>query len=475
MAVRRPRGILSRTRTMFLVLLFGLLALSLKPFAPLERALDLAFVPTRVLVELASPLGWLRAAEVRAAERELFASDAAARERAERVLAAEQRAALPSRPELCAGRRRVHGEVVRRGREGLDRVIVRLATTDGVEPGMPVTAGDVFVGRVARVEPGAAREVTVDLVTAADFFVGAVQEEPEPAGHEPCRAVVGGLAPRAQGERAIHLALHNPSRRPALGARVVVREPDLPGLLEADRWSKLADGFELGTVAALDVGGQSELLRLRPRLDYEAGLSQVVVLAGAARGAPAQELAIDTFERANWLAARALTAGDVTAARSGRRISAGALHGVRAGAAVAFGSRLIGVVAHAGWVASDVQHLDDAGLRLAALARFDGDAPPRAVGEIVSTGRRRADGALEFLWEARVALDDLGPGELAAELFTGSGREGVPRGLAIGTTSLPRGIGTHPIAVRPEPGAERPRHLAVWLGAARAAAGEERP
>src|SRR5690606_35783546 len=90
-----------------------LVALGLRPVGIVERAVDLVFLPGRLVAELVAPARWVRAGELRAAEhRSLAQLEDEAREIAE-LLAAEQHHALPP-PEFLAGRSVVHGEVVRR-------------------------------------------------------------------------------------------------------------------------------------------------------------------------------------------------------------------------------------------------------------------------------------------------------------------------------------------------------------------------
>ncbi|MDP6763453.1 MAG: hypothetical protein QF903_09115 [Planctomycetota bacterium] len=471
---------LSPAGTVYLVALLGSTALALKPFPPAERVLDALLLPTRVLPELAAPLAWARASSVRAAEHALAA--AAEEEEGRIALALEEarRACLPTDPELLAGRRRIHGEVVGRSPQGLDRVVVRLASLRGVEAGLPVVSGDAYLGRIAALDADGRREATLDLVTGADFLVGArlVATGAGVEGESTARMVVGGLAPRVAAPGAggseggagagrsaedHRLAVHNPSPRNVSFGDVLVDEPrpaDHGGL--GDRWSWLANGYRLGTLEAAGIGRGRRLLRVRPELDYRGGLHQVIVLAPSAGDGDGEEVgeALATLDPSRWLAARVLAPSSLSPRRDGLRLAAGRWSGVREGAAVAFGARLVGVVEHAGWATADVRLLGDPGLSLTLLARLAGEPAPRSVGEVTVLGRD-ALGAVRLRWEARLPLGGVGAEPVEAELLTGSGRSGVPAGLLVGHALLPRGAGTHELSVRSDARVERLLRLKV--------------
>jgi len=207
-------------------------------------------------------------------------------------------------------------------------------------------------------------------------------------------------------------------------------------------------------------------VRIRSQLDFKSGLFQVIVLAPEGELPDAERLELDTFTASRWLPARALTRGDVTPTREGRRLSKGELDGVRSGSAVAFGAHLMGRVGEAGWVSSDLLGLGDPGLRLAVLAKIEGEPSPRPLGELISLGRRRSDGLLRFSWTCRIDIeaDGSNAGLAAADLYTGSGENGVPRGLFIGTTRLPTERGEHVILVEQDNAVGELGHFFVWRG-----------
>lgn len=479
----RP-GPFTRARTLYAVLVLGLAALALEPSPRIERALDACLLPTRALAELAAPLEWLASPEVRAAEADLARDAATARARAEALFLDEQDAALPTRAELALGRRFVHGEVVRRGEGDLDSIVVRLASLDGIEAGMPVVAGDHYVGRVTRALDEAAREVAVALVTGKSFFVGAEVVDPgdDSVSRAPVELTAGGLAPRVGGdEGSLELAVHNPSRKPSSGGLVVVREPRFPaperGLAHtgADRFAELADGFRLGLLERVALDGGAHVFRIRPGLDYQSGLFQVLVVAPADGGPSERRLALDTFEPEAWVPLSALPGGEIDARRRGRRFTLPFGAPLARGAAIAWAGHFLGRVERCDAVGVDARWLGDPGLVLAALARVEGEARPFALGELVSLGEQDEDGAIRLRWNARVALGGEG-GPARAELFTGSGVEGVPRGLYLGTAELPRGSGRHFITLHPAPNALRVEHGLGWRGLPETrASGEEAP
>lgn len=451
---------LTRRRSLYLALLIVCAGLSLSPVRGVEEVLDVLFLPTRAVAVLVAPLRWAGAREVRAAERDLFARAEAGRSDAEALLAAEQRAALPS-PILCEQKRLVHGEVIRRIRDHLDSVAVRVATREGLEVGMPVVTGDAYVGRVAALDEGDASLVRVDLVTGSEFYVGAeVFDERDGAALTGRPVIVGGLVRSTRGhEHELHLRVHDPSRRGARAGRVYVRELEAYG----EEYATLADGFSLGRMETLRNQHGSELTRIVPEFDFESGLFQVVILAPDEMGGePPAALELDTFVGASWTRVRALTQGDITPAREGRRLSGGRLAGLEPGRAVAFGAHLVGRVGEVGWATADLRGLGDPGLRLAALARIDGDPVPRPLGELVSLGRDDEGRRLRFRWTSRVELG--GAASVGAQLFTGSGEEGVPRGLVIGRAELPTTPGVHEVWVEQDPEVARLDQLFVWRG-----------
>jgi len=465
--------LLSRRRTFYLVLLLGCAAVSLRPVAPVERVLELLFTPTRAIALLIAPVRWWGANDSREAAESLWARAPRTRAEAEELLADEQAFALPS-AELRSDRRLIHGEVVGRERDDLDSIVVRVATSEGIEPGAPVVTGNWYVGRVTSIDGRDPHLVHAALVTRSGFRVGARVDATDrfrrPA--EPVAMVVGGITSELRDEEgSIFLDVHNPLRRGLRSDPVFVEERIALDQQQAD----LAHDFALGRLRSVCLPRGSEELRIEPGLDFVSGLFQVIVLAPPLP-APGQGTAVeaaftgeevlelDTFVAARWIETTALNRGDVSREREGRRLSSGRVSGVESGSAVAFGGHLVGRVGGVGWLTSDLLELGDPGLRLAVLARLEGEARPRPLGEIVSRGRRRSDGLLVFSWICRVDL----PGEpgttLAAKLYTGSGEPGVPRGLYIGKAELPLGRRRHELLVEQDPEVRELDTLWVWRG-----------
>jgi len=468
---------LTRSRTLYLVLLLGLAFLSLRPIAPVEYLLDAALLPSRALAELGAPIAWLQSREVRASSRE----QVAARERELAASAELERSVLAS---VVGERTRagpealwVHGEVVGRDREELDRIRVRLADDRGAEVGMPVVSGEFFVGLVSRVpgraaaasEPAAqrhAREIEVQLITGADARIGALVVGA--SGEPEAELVAGGIAPPVD---AIYLDVHHPSRSRLEGGAVVVDEP----AYLAGEHTPLANGYLLGELERVRVarGSRDErtLLCIRPGLDYAAGLYQVLVLVPRGAEPPADPGAdplaggpLEDPEQGAWRGARLFLRSELSPWREGRKLALGRRHGVALGSALASGARLAGRVTRAGPLSSDVRLLGDPGVEVAALAMI-GDVP-HVMGRIVGLGRS-ADGSLRFRWEAAVPIEAVdGASEVPATVWTGSGEHGVPRGLLLGETRLPCGRGPHTIRLRQPAGAREPRDLSVWTGPA---------
>ena len=479
----RLSRLLTRRRTFYLVLLTVCAGISLRPIAAVERGLELVFVPARAIVELVVPVRWWRARVAREAEESLWARAPRTRADAERLLADEQAFALPSHAELRRGRRLIHGEVIGRDRDDLDRIVIRVPTSEGIVPGAPVVTGDWYVGRVTGLDAREELLVHAELVTGSGFRVGA-RVEVTGRFAEPVAMVVGGISTELQDEEdSIYLDVHNPLRRGLRPAEVFIEERVAFDPLQAN----LARDFALGRLRSVRLPKGSELMRIEPGLDFESGLFQVIVLApplpsvgesavveAAVIGpeiaaidavASAEEvLELDTFVASHWIATTALTRGDISRGREGRRLSRGRLGGIESGSAVAFGGHLIGRIGGVGWLAADLLELGDPGLRLAVLARLEGEAQPRPLGEVVSLGRRRSDGRLTFRWICRVDL----PGEvgerLAAKLYTGSGEAGVPRGLYVGRTLLPVGRDRHELIVEQDAEVRDLDSLWVWRG-----------
>jgi cell shape-determining protein MreC len=461
--------VLGRRRSTVLVLLILCAVLSVRPIPMVNSVLDLLFTPTRFIAELVAPLSWVRASEVQAAELSIDKVARTVRGSAARLLSEEQRSALPTLPGLRTGRRRVHGEVIRRTLGNKDRIEVRVATTEGIVPDLPVVTGNHYIGRVARLDGEDPNLIHVDLVTGKGFFVGAAVQRLDWRGEsmgQPVPFVAGGLvnAQDADAEQ-LHLALHHPILRGQDKGRVFVSESgEFDEVLAA-----LSHGFLLGELQSYREGPDSVGLRIQSPLDFKSGLFQVIVLTAETAGEEARMLELDTFVSGNWLAARALTRGDVTPTREGRRLSKGSMAGISTGRAVALGAHLVGRVGEVSSLSCDLLGLGDPGIRLAVLAKIDGESVPRPMGEIVSLGRSREDGSLAFRWTCRIDLEPAMSGELLyAELYTGSGEDGVPRGLFIGWAALPTERATHEIKVMQDSAVQELNHVFVWTGAERA-------
>lgn len=461
--------VLGRRRSTVLVLLILCAVLSVRPIPVVNGVLDLLFIPTRWIADLVAPLTWARASEVQAAEQSIDQVARTVRGSAARLLSEEQRSALPTLPELLRGRRRVHGEVIRRSLGNKDRIEVRVATTEGIVPDLPVVTGNHYLGRVARLDAEDPHLIHVDLVTGKGFFVGAAVQRLDwrdrPLGSA-VPFVVGGLVNAQESDAdQLFLALHNPILRGADSGRVFVSEP---GEFDAGL-AALSHGFLLGELQAYEEGPDSMGLRIQSPLDFESGLFQVIVLTAESGGGEARMLELDTFVEGNWLPARALTRGDVTPTREGRRLSKGSFAGLASGRAVALGAHLIGRVGEVSALSCDLLGLGDPGIRLAVLAKIDGESVPRPMGEIVSLGRSREDRSLAFRWTCRIDLEPSPDGEpLYAALYTGSGEDGVPRGLFIGWAALPTERATHEIKVIQDAAVQDLDHVFVWTGAERA-------
>ncbi|HVS10226.1 MAG TPA: rod shape-determining protein MreC [Planctomycetota bacterium] len=436
-----------RPRALHLAALAVLAFLALRPSPRLEGAIDLALAPARVLAELAAPLRLVRARQARAAEAALRAREPDDYRVRRQLFADQARFALPERPELRQGRSFVHAEVVGRA-DSLDGIVIRpeSGTCAGILPGMPVVSGDVYVGRVAEVGGEDPALATVELVTGGGFHVGAVlhstEGDADALGRGPARMVVGGSTPRARGRgHEFLLAVHNPERRALREGAVRVDEGG--GALEP--FQREAQGFDLGRLVDLGEGRYA----LEPSIDYRAGLFQVVVVrppdpSGLGEAPPADVL----FDEA-WLAVRATACGEPTPGREGLAIGSGSWSGVREGAAVVSGVRLVGRVAHAGPFGAGVATLGDPGFAVPVLARVEGRERPLPLGRLVSLGRDAGD--VLFAWDAIEHLDpsvETGGAPVPAQLFTASSERLVPRGLVLGEAELPRGKGPHVIRLR---------------------------
>ncbi|MFT7667400.1 MAG: cell shape-determining protein MreC [Planctomycetota bacterium] len=454
---------LGRRRTIYFVLLVLCAVLSLRPIPLIAGGIELLFVPTRLIAELVAPLAWLRSSEVRAAEERIDLEARIVRGAAEILLEVEQASALPTRLELRVGRRMIHGEVIRRSRGNLDRVEVRVASTAGIVPGLPVITGDYYVGRVAELDAQDSSMIRVDLVTARGFYVGAAAGRRDWQGEligSEVEFVVGGLA-KTSADDQLYLELHNPTLRGIKTGEVTVSEPaDMDAEL-----AKLSRGFLLGELRTVTLPKGAKLPLIQSPLDFASGLFQLIVLAPESDLPEAEVLELDTFVAENWIPVSTITRGDITATREGRRLSGGSLAGLKKGQALALGARLVGRVGETGFLTADLLSLGDVGLRLAVLAEIEGEEAPRPLGELISLGRDRKDGSLRFQWTCRIDLGKGSEGErLQADLYTGSGEDGVPRGLYIGSTELPTTREPHLLRVWQDRAVADLNHVFAWKG-----------
>lgn len=444
----------SRVRTLQLAAAGALAVLAVRPVAPLERALDWAVAPARGLVELAGPVGWLQSRDVLAATPEHDAQLEDERAEQARLEVAVRRMAEPETLTPQAGR--VRAEVVRRPDGELDQLLVRVEDPSVVGEDLPVVAGDVFVGRLDVAATRADRSLPPDqflvhLVTGADFRVGARTLRGDG------RMVVGGLA----GLPGLRLAVHNPEDRGRTGGPVLVDEP-------ASTLGGLANGFRLGELvreAPDPEAPERRVLGLAPDLDYETGLHQVLVLLPGDGPAPLQRQHVPLAQDGRWLPARLPVRGELSATREGRPLALGRIQGVRDGAALASGTRLVGRVLRAGVAESDVGMLGDRGLTVPALALLEGAEGPRVhvLGRLTCLDRRGA--TVRLRWPASLPLDPsrFPGGAVRARVWTGSGEALVPRGLLLGDTRLPTGPGPHVLELTLPDDGEEPSGLVVRL------------
>ena len=462
----------SASRALYLSSVVGLALVSLRPHPVVEAAVDVALMPVRVLAEVVRPARLLRTAEVRAADRRLRALEDEDMATRDQFFADSSAFVIPDRLDLTAGRRFVHAEVIERVAGDLDRIVVQVESghCQGLEVGMPIISGEVYAGRVHAVDQPRPGLALVDLVTRADFRVGGrlVPDDADAAqdagGTDPVRLVVGGVstALRRVGKREtkdVVLAVHNPSRRHAAPGRVVVDE----GAAGSEAFRREAAGFTLGTTVYLQAtaedGEPSLEDGIAPHLDYGAGLFQVAIVCPADVVREPEQPLRDVLEDWLWRPVKATAAGDPSTWREGQKLASGRLNGVRTGAAVASGTRLVGRVVHAGFLTSDAALLGDPGMWVPGIARLEGRAQPLVLGRLVSLGRETDAAGTEailFHWEAIVPLEEFPDGSgleqagaetVRAVLYTGSGEPLVPRGLLLGECELPRGPGPHLLRV----------------------------
>ncbi len=419
---------LSYSRVLFLLAFAAFAVFSLRPESAVDRGLELAVSPLRALTELAAPLTWLRVGEAHAAQDRMKATADSETALRKSLFADEWRFTLPSEPALRAGRRFVRGEVIGRDEKDLDRVEVQLesSSSKGVEVGMPVIAGDNYVGRVASIDRVHDGRVKIDLVTRRQSFVGArVASGEDPLG---ARIVVGGVTSASRLARRANLAVHHPERGEIVRGRVRVDET----WSKLEPFARLSKDFVLGDLESEPIGG----VGVRPAIDYSSGLFHVAIVlpADAARD-PEREL-VDVLESDRWVRARVLSQRDPSPSRCGLVIAAGSSDGVAVGSAVVFGTRLVGKVGAVERWSSKVELLADRGFTVNAVARLTEVDRPAVLGALSSEGRRAEDGALDWTWTSPSELA-VADASVDAVLFTGSGDRRVPRGLILGAAWLP--------------------------------------
>ena len=450
----------SRSRTLYLVVCLALAVLSLRPVESVDRLFDVLLAPARVFAELSAPVGWLQGRRAHASDPGEEGLRAAERRQNAQLERAVLDSAQPADPRRLDGVGWRHAEVVRREHGNLDRIRIRVDGRSGLEPGLPVVSADYYVGVVVDRWGGRGGvpqddELLVELITSAKARIGASVEGGEMPGLTDLTAdlVVGGLAPVSGRE---YLDVHNPERRGIERGRVVVN--DSRELAEDHAY--LANGFLLGELERVVEDGK-EVLGVRPALDYETGLYQVLVLLpgdGPLATAARRE---SILEDDGWRRARFFLRSELSWWREGRKLSLGRIHGVERGAAVASGARFVGRVERAGLSISDVRMVGDPGLAFAALAMVrtpDGGERPHVMGRITCAGRD-PDGALRFEWPATIEIP--GEGLVRASVWTGSGEAGVPRGLLVGDAELPCGPGPHLVHIHQPQGAQEPGNLRV--------------
>lgn len=428
-----------------------------------ELGLDLLLVSSRPLAALAWPLsgtGVVQAAGDAQAERLRLAEleQRAALERAVR------RSAEPTE-DLGPGNF-VHAEVVGRSPGALDILKVLVDRVGLVEVGQPVVAGDAYVGRVSSVVLSlrngvGVEDVEVAMVTGRRARIGAKVVDLDD-GEELARVVVGGLLPSTEfglpGARQV-LCMHYPSRRSLRSGLILVDEPPMDTSGSEDL-GYLANGFRLGELILsvdADERTREKLRGVETELDYATGLYQVLILTE-----PSTAEAPKAEEKDIWASASLALRAGAGLGREGRKLLRGRSAGVLPGAALVSGVRLYGRVERAGQWSADVRGLGDSGLSLPALAVLgDGsDIRLHVLGQLVALGRNGA-GQLRFHWDASVPLE--GTKALRARVWSGSGEDGLPRGLLLGDTLLPAGPGPHELLIEPPPGAAEPESLKVRL------------
>lgn len=421
--------------------MFVLAALALRPFPPVERAVDFVFTPSHWAREVLRPLGWLGVGEVRAALTHADEALPAEREAARALLSAQIEAALPKDPALRDGRAYLVAEVLERDPNDTDILRVRFPPAAGVVPDMPVVCGNTYVGRVRDVDPLRAGEGVVQLVTDESLRVGAVVVD---GSAEPAGLVVGGLV-EARARRAGFLQLGaRHESRPVQSGSVVVREAGTGP--RAERRAR-ADGFRLGELRVLSDRGRA-VLAVETAFDYAHGLSAVAIVGGPELATAGPLYADDAYDDAGWTTARVGLAGDSTPRRRTRHLVLPREARVEVGGALGVGARFLGRVVRVDGSRAIGALLGDPALSFSGVAAIEGAAAPLHLGRLRSIG---LDGdAVLLVWDAGVAT--AGSPERAhgpARIATSSGDRGVPAGLWVGTCTVPAGTGIHVLRLLP--------------------------
>jgi hypothetical protein len=448
---------LSSSRLLYLACTIVLALIAFFPASPAGRWLDLCLAPTRVLGELASPVGWLSRSGVRAAEKELQVAVESEHAESRKLAEDERFFALPDEESLIQGRRFVHAQVVQRFRDAPDRVECALEEQVAAQlvPGLPVVLSNSYVGRVHSIDAAASR-ITVHLVTDKEFRIGArarreASADPEGTG---AALVVGGLA--STQDPGTPLAVHNPDRLSDLSGTVRVDErlnPRAP-------FRELCQDFRLGELAGAKLGRPE----VRPEIDFAEGLFRVVVVLPPDALPPVASVDFDVFDAGNWREVRVFGAAEPAPWREGLKIDYPRSAGACEDFAVVAGARLVGFVARAGALHSDVALLGDCGVSVPAQARVEGAVEPLVLGRLISLGRTAPGAPARLLWMPAqpLAAGPDGASTRKARLFTGAGELGVPRGLVIGEALLPCGPGPHVVEVDEGVDARLLRRLWVW-------------
>lgn len=425
----------TRSKTIWLICVLALAVLSFRPDEFAGRGFALALTPTRILAALSSPLRVFALGTVLAGDEEQVEAQ---RKLCRQVRKDFRELALPHDPTLAANAVVIEAAVLERTLDKRDEVLVAMATSEGVRPGVPVVCGDSYVGRVVALDPGRPNHARVKLVTSSTFRVGAAVTEKGRRSD----FVVGGLAPRHDlTDRVVHLAVHNPSDREVRGGTAFVAE--LQALVLDDEDSRLADGFLLGEFREFELR-HKKVTAIRPALDFEAGLFHVALLVPLDRAPETIPPFEDLFAPDAWRTGELLLAGELSPWRAGRKLTVPSHRDMVSGAAVIFGAQFVGRVERVGTTMIDVRLMADPGLTIPALALI-GEAELVVLGTLVSLGRNEA-GRVVLRWDTDRPLASeaaFGERSLEASLFTGSGQRGVPLGLMLGVTELPTNAGVH--------------------------------